>query len=212
MATIHGKAPALVQRQSKVFTPSPRSLVVMRSTGWADPSSTRAENAMFGQDFGARDPTAAELESNFSDKVLGNWNTDHIIKIPTAFKNFVGLTAARCVPADQLSQLEEKEYNLLKQQIPGWKIVKNKAGQTAVRCDWRVKNVEAAQQLQAMVQKVGADQGHPADVTVSGDIVVAELSTSQVGGLSFNDFIVAAQVNELNIKDLMPPPRKRYWA
>jgi hypothetical protein len=32
------------------------------------------------QDFGARDPYAAEIESNFGEKVLGNYNTDHIIK------------------------------------------------------------------------------------------------------------------------------------
>jgi 4a-hydroxytetrahydrobiopterin dehydratase len=32
------------------------------------------------QNFGARDPFAAEIESNFGDKVLGHYNTDHIIK------------------------------------------------------------------------------------------------------------------------------------
>lgn len=32
------------------------------------------------KDFGARDPTAGELGSNFGDKVLGNYNTEHIIK------------------------------------------------------------------------------------------------------------------------------------
>ena len=32
------------------------------------------------QDFGARDPTAGELESNFGEKVLGNYDTEHIIK------------------------------------------------------------------------------------------------------------------------------------
>jgi hypothetical protein len=81
----------------------------MRSTGWADSQATNAEKAMFGtvsepvdmavadysnfalepqrthqltalQDFGARDPFAAEIESNFGEKVLGNYNTDHIIK------------------------------------------------------------------------------------------------------------------------------------
>ena len=31
-------------------------------------------------DFGARDATAGELASNFSDKVLGNFDTEHIIK------------------------------------------------------------------------------------------------------------------------------------
>lgn len=32
------------------------------------------------QDFGARDPTAGELGSNFSEKTLGNYDTDHIVK------------------------------------------------------------------------------------------------------------------------------------
>jgi 4a-hydroxytetrahydrobiopterin dehydratase len=32
------------------------------------------------QDFGARDPTPGEIESNFTDKVQGNWDTEHMIK------------------------------------------------------------------------------------------------------------------------------------
>jgi hypothetical protein len=32
------------------------------------------------QDFGARDPTAGELASGFSEKVLGNYDTDHVIR------------------------------------------------------------------------------------------------------------------------------------
>ena len=32
------------------------------------------------QNFGARDPTAGETESNFTDKVLGNADTSHIIR------------------------------------------------------------------------------------------------------------------------------------
>jgi hypothetical protein len=31
-------------------------------------------------EWGARDPTAGELESNFSEKTLGNWDTSHIIR------------------------------------------------------------------------------------------------------------------------------------
>jgi 4a-hydroxytetrahydrobiopterin dehydratase len=32
------------------------------------------------QDFGARDPTAGEIGSNFGENVLGNYDTEHIIK------------------------------------------------------------------------------------------------------------------------------------
>lgn len=40
----------------------------------------KAERALLGENFGARDPTAGEVASNFADKVLGNFNTEHIIK------------------------------------------------------------------------------------------------------------------------------------
>jgi hypothetical protein len=42
--------------------------------------SATSDAALQPQDFGARDPTAGELGSNFGEKVLGNWNTEHIIK------------------------------------------------------------------------------------------------------------------------------------
>jgi hypothetical protein len=32
------------------------------------------------QDFGARDPYAGEVESNFGEKTLGNFDTEHVIK------------------------------------------------------------------------------------------------------------------------------------
>lgn len=43
-------------------------------------TSRRPALAFCAQDIGARDPTAGEIESNFGDKVLGNYNTEHIIK------------------------------------------------------------------------------------------------------------------------------------
>ena len=47
--------------------------------GLAGPA-LRGEAWCCAQDFGARDPFAAEIESNFGEKVLGNYNTDHKIK------------------------------------------------------------------------------------------------------------------------------------
>jgi hypothetical protein len=43
-------------------------------------STNTPQPTPINQNFGARDPFAAEIESNFGEKVLGNWNTDHIIK------------------------------------------------------------------------------------------------------------------------------------
>lgn len=60
--------------------PSPRGQRVVRVANSNLGGGAGAEKAFFGEDFGARDPYAAEIESNFGEKVLGNWNTDHIIK------------------------------------------------------------------------------------------------------------------------------------
>lgn len=43
-----------------------------------DPSS---EKALFGENFGARDPYAGELESNFAEKVLGNWDVRFLTRL-----------------------------------------------------------------------------------------------------------------------------------
>jgi hypothetical protein len=32
------------------------------------------------QDWGARDPTPGEIGSNFGEKIVMNWDTEHIIK------------------------------------------------------------------------------------------------------------------------------------
>jgi hypothetical protein len=45
---------------------------------WVDFATS--DELLAPQNFGARDPTAGELGSNFGEKVLGNYNTEHIIK------------------------------------------------------------------------------------------------------------------------------------
>jgi hypothetical protein len=41
----------------------------------------------------------------------------HVCRIPSKIKNAIGLTAMQCQPASELSLLEEKDLNLLKQQV-----------------------------------------------------------------------------------------------
>lgn len=41
------------------------------------------------QNFGARDPTAGEIESNFTSKVLGNADTSHIIRQETDAQTYM---------------------------------------------------------------------------------------------------------------------------
>ena len=70
------------------------------SSSSSSSSSSRKRNlhvirANTGVDFGARDPFPAEIESNFSDKVLGCWDTEHVILVPNA--PALSLAAQSCI-------------------------------------------------------------------------------------------------------------------
>ncbi|GBF94589.1 hypothetical protein Rsub_06704 [Raphidocelis subcapitata] len=180
-----------------------------------------AEKALFGEDFGARDPYAAELESNFGEKVLGNWNTDHIIKPPDALGKVIGLAARALPPAAELSLLSEFDRERLRQQVPGWRVVAaagaaaaaGSAG-AAIQQEWAVKDAACAARLVDSIRVLAEEQGHaPESVeSVGGTTVVARLSTAALGGLTEADFIVAAKINSLDIKELLPQRKQRFWA
>jgi len=186
---------------------------VVNSTGWADPAQNKAERAMFGENFGARDPTAGELASNFSDKVLGNYDTEHIIMAPSKIKQFLGLSARTCHPMSDLEVLGEKDLALLKNQVPGWRLAATAEGVQSVRQEWKAKDAAAAQGIVSRFNDVVTGAGHPAvTLKAEGETVHVELSTPQKGGLTENDLIIAAKLNDVNVKDLLPQRRARYWA
>ncbi len=67
--------------------------------------------------------------------------------------------------------------------------------------------------MQAAISEAATALGYaPQSLHVSGDLVVAELSTPAAHGISENDLILAARINELDLKPHLPPPRKRFWA
>ncbi len=87
------------------------------------------------------------------------------------------------------------EIALHLQGIPAWK---TDANQRSIRRTWSLKNfVQAMQLLQRVADLAEAEQHHP-DLHLTGYRNVAiELTTHAIGGLSENDFIVAAKIDAL---------------
>ena len=175
-----------------------------------------AERALVGEDFGARDPYAGELESNFGEKVLGNFDTEHVIKPPDAIRELTGLSSKKCLPSqsDAVQLLEEKDINILRAQCAGWRISKTESGLGCIECDWKVKDAPSGEELMKRIMVVAdAENHHPKlefdDVLLT---VTAELYTHAKGGLTINDFIVAAKVNDIEIGDLTPKRKQKFWA
>lgn len=174
----------------------------------------RAEKALLGEDFGARDPTAGELGSNFGEKVLGNYNTEHIIKPPEAMAEIVGLKNRKCVPCEGgVQALGESDINRLQKQCAGWRLVKNAEGHDCIQHEWKVRNFRAGLDLFQRIAVIAEEERHHPDLHLTGyNTVVAEMTTHAAKGLTENDFIMAAKINELEISDLLPKRKPKFWA
>jgi 4a-hydroxytetrahydrobiopterin dehydratase len=160
-------------------------------------------------DFGARDPFPAEIESNFGDKVLGNPGTDHKILIPSGLALSLANKPCTPIPSGQ-PPMSRQEATTLLRKVVGWRIVEDDDG-LRLQCLWKVKNFTAGIELMKRIAAVAEAAGHHPDLHLeAGNSVRARIWTHSIGGLSLNDFILAAKMDQINISDLIP--RKRAWA
>lgn len=109
------------------------------------------------------------------------------------------LTKKKCLPCEggvPPATLEEARQQL--QQLNGWTLTDD--GQR-IRKEWTVKNFMAAMRFFNDVAKVAEDDNHHPDLHLTGYRHVAiELWTHAIGGLSENDFILAAKIDQLPIE------------
>jgi 4a-hydroxytetrahydrobiopterin dehydratase len=91
----------------------------------------------------------------------------------------------------------EEAVDLLKD-LPGWKLSEDGI---RIRREWVAKNFLAAMDFFNRVAELAEEEGHHPDLHLVGYRNVAiELWTHAIGGLSENDFITAAKIDELPIE------------
>jgi 4a-hydroxytetrahydrobiopterin dehydratase len=82
--------------------------------------------------------------------------------------------------------------------VPQWKLT---GDGRHIRREWRVKNFAAALDFFRRIGEVAEDENHHPDLHLTGYRNVAvELSTHALGGLSENDFILAAKIDALPVE------------
>lgn len=105
------------------------------------------------------------------------------------------LTSKKCVACEGgIPPLNKKEAAALLQQTPGWHMSDD--GKTISR-DFRFKDFVAAMKFINDVAALSESEGHHPDIHISYNKVRLDLSTHAIGGLSENDFIVAAKVDQM---------------
>ena len=109
------------------------------------------------------------------------------------------LTTRRCracesgVPA--LTAPQQPDYLAA---VPAWKLT---GDGKRIRREWRVKDFATALDFFRRVGDVAEQEDHHPDLHLTGYRNVAlELSTHAVGGLTENDFILAAKIDQLPVE------------
>ncbi len=111
----------------------------------------------------------------------------------------VELTAKKCVPCEGgVPPLSRAEVAELMRAVPEWSV---STDGKKIRREWTVKNFAAGLLFFGEVGELAETEGHHPDLHLTGyrDVAV-ELSTHAVGGLTENDFILAAKIDKLPVK------------
>lgn len=109
------------------------------------------------------------------------------------------LIGKRCKPCEGgVEPCNLTDAKLQLQKIPGWYLTND--GQR-IRKDWKVTNFMAGMRFFEQVAAVAEDDAHHPDLHLIGYRNVSiEIWTHAIGGLSENDFILAAKIDQLPVE------------
>ena len=113
--------------------------------------------------------------------------------------NATQLAAGHCAACEgNAAKLTPREVEELLAELSGWKLSDDGS---QIHKDWRVADFKAGIEFFERVAEVAEAEDHHPDLHLEGyRNVRIELSTHSVGGLSRNDFILAAKIDRLPIR------------
>jgi len=105
------------------------------------------------------------------------------------------LIGQKCVPCEggtpPLMSRQIRGY--IKQLSDGWEVIDGKNLKNRVK----FKNFRESMVFVNQVANIAEEEDHHPDITINYNRVTIELTTHAIGGLSKNDFIVAAKIDKL---------------
>ena len=109
------------------------------------------------------------------------------------------LTHKKCVPCEGgIPAYSPEEAKKQVESLPGWKLTEDGK---RIRREWVVKNFMAGIRFFSDVAQLAEAEGHHPDLHLAGYRNVAiEIWTHAIGGLSENDFILAAKIDKLPVE------------
>ncbi len=107
------------------------------------------------------------------------------------------LTKKHCVPCESGDPpLPDKKEDELKKQVQNWILLRDRTHR--LRRQFKFRNFRESMKFVNKVAKIAEEEGHHPDIYIFYNKVQLDLFTHAVGGLSGNDFIMAAKIDKIN--------------
>ncbi|MDP2938626.1 MAG: 4a-hydroxytetrahydrobiopterin dehydratase [Candidatus Omnitrophota bacterium] len=106
----------------------------------------------------------------------------------------IDLSSKKCKPCEGgMPPLTLDEANKFLTQISGWELVEG----NKIRKEFKFKNFSASLDFVNNVAKIAEQEGHHPTILINYNKVKLTATTHAIGGLSENDFILAAKIDKL---------------
>jgi 4a-hydroxytetrahydrobiopterin dehydratase len=104
----------------------------------------------------------------------------------------------KCVPCEGgVPRIDRPDAERLLKGLPGWELADDGK---LIRRKWTVKNFVAGLEFLNQIGALAEEEQHHPDVHLTGyRNVKVELMTHAIGGLSENDFILAAKIDQIPV-------------
>lgn len=111
------------------------------------------------------------------------------------YTRVMDLAQKKCVPCEGGAvPLTADEAEMLLKQVKGWTLPPDAK---KISKAFTLKNFVEAMAFANKITPIAEAEGHHPDLHIGWGKVVVELSTHAIGGLSENDFILAAKINTI---------------
>lgn len=107
------------------------------------------------------------------------------------------LTKKHCIPCEAgTPPLGAAAIAMHAKNVPDWQV----ADMKKISREFKFKDFQQSMAFINRVAEIAESEGHHPDISIFYNLVRLELSTHAIGGLSENDFILAAKIDALDRK------------
>ena len=110
------------------------------------------------------------------------------------------LLKKKCVPCEGgVIPFDISEIHKYQKKVDGWDIIKNNDEIYLLEKRFIFKNFEESQKFVNEIGKISEDEGHHPDILFGWGYAKINITTHAIEGLSKNDFILAAKIDQINV-------------